>query len=123
MSTNAIKRPATLRELGDMAGDFPTFMRMLDELGPWPIPPVGFAMTKGSEQRWIGNDVVNRQYIVTPVWNAATNSRSIDLWTSKEPGESDTHLMPLQAIELAADLLIMAKDALGTAVEEDKDGN
>jgi hypothetical protein len=119
VNTKTTNRPTTVRELGDMAeqlGMLPS--ELLEELGPWPTPPAGYTMTKGDEDRWIGNDVVNRQYIVTPVWNGATNSRSIDLWTSREPGESDAHLTPLEAIELAADLVTMARDALASGVSE-----
>lgn len=118
MNTQTINRPTTLRELGDLAGDFPTFMRLLEELGPWPTPPADYVMTKGNEDRWTGTERLNRGYIVTPVWNATTDSRTIDLWTSKDPGESDAHLTPQEALQLAADLLQLANEALADEAAE-----
>ena len=85
---------------------------LAEHAGSWPKRPAGFAADEDNEDLWIGNDVVKRTHIITPVWNASTNRRSIDLWTLREPGESDAHLTPEEAITLASDLLKMAQDAL-----------
>lgn len=116
--TNATNWPATVRELANLAeqrgvrlGEI--YGLLEDELGPCPLPPAGYRLAKGTEDVWTGEDIVNRNYIMMPAWNAATNQRSVELWTAKgSPDESFTSLTPAEALQLASDLVKLAKDAI-----------
>ena len=105
----------TVEEAADLSREqgYERFSDWLADNAPsWPTRPAGFVMSKHNENRYVGNDVVNRTHIITHVWEASTNRRCIDLWTLREPGESDAHLTPQEAITLATDLLAMAQEAL-----------
>lgn len=107
---NTTKYSATVRELGDMAESMNmTVLRLLEVLGPIPMPPAGYVLAPKSETRWIGTETMARGYIITPSWDYRTQKHSIELWTSKDPGESDAHLTPADAVQLAADLTAAAE--------------
>lgn len=122
MNTKTTKTPHTKRELSGLtvreAADMAvkedlTFGQWLEKYGPTiTMPPAGYTLAPKSENRWIGTEKMNRGWIITPVWDGATNRRTIELWTSKDPDESDARLTPMEAIQLAADLIELAKDAL-----------
>lgn len=123
MNTNTSNWPATVRELGDLAeqrGMTATELleEMAEQLGPMPMPPAGFTLAKGCADLWIGTDAIHPQYMITPAWNAATDRRTVELWTAKgTKDEVYTSLTPLEAIQLAADLIKLAQDALRDGAE------
>lgn len=101
---NTTKYPATVRELGDMAeARGMTATRLLEVLGPIPMPPAGYTLAPKSDTRWIGTETFARGYIITPAWDYRTQKHSIELWTAK-PKKQDATLTPAEALQLAADL-------------------
>lgn len=109
--------PATVREAADAAEKagmpLSNYMEWLEQqLGPMPVRPANFVLAKGHKGRWVGPEIMNRHWIITPTWNSVTNARSIELWTAKGDDETDSKLTPLEALQLAADLMNLANDAL-----------
>ncbi|WP_248760238.1 hypothetical protein [Pseudarthrobacter sp. SSS035] len=134
-----IKAPTTVAELGDLAEwlgmDIVEVWDLLDDaLGEkwWkhglgevtftfssavaappqaPTPPSGYVRSKKGSERWIGDDIVKGPWIVTPVWNAATNTHTIELWMANHKRPRYAQLSPADAYDLAADLIAAAKTA------------
>jgi hypothetical protein len=102
---NSTKTPATVRELAEMAHEQgKTLTEMLDSIGPIPMPPAGYILTQGHEDKWIGHEIVNRRWIITPTWNVH-NGRSLEVWMADHEPPSYAHLSPEDALQLAADLI------------------
>jgi hypothetical protein len=103
---NTTKYPATVRELGDMAeklGMLPS--EVLELLGPIPMPPAGYTLAPKSSQRWIGTEIINGRWILTPVWDATTASHSVDVWMADHEPPNYANLAPAEAADLATALL------------------
>jgi hypothetical protein len=110
---NATNWPATVRELGNLAHEkgmsLVALMDQLEsELGPMPMPPDSYTLAPGTDDLWVGNDVVNRGWILTPGWKSDTG-HCINVWTVK-----DRDLTPAEALGLGA-ALITAAQAVGGA--------
>ncbi|MDQ0117447.1 hypothetical protein J2T22_000617 [Pseudarthrobacter defluvii] len=100
------KYPASVRELGDMAealGMLPS--ELLEMLGPIPMPPVGYTLTRKSSHRWTGTETYHRRFIVTPVWDATTGHHSVDVWMADHERPNYSNLTPAEAADLAGALL------------------
>lgn len=108
-----IKAPATVRELGDMAEALGiTATDLLELLGPIPMPPAGYTLAHGSQNRWIGADIVKQRWIIQPVWDGSTNRHSLELWMADHRAPNYAELTPAAALQLALDLEAAAR-ALG----------
>lgn len=110
------KWPATVREFGDMAAERGLgIVAMWDELerefGPIPMPPAGYTLAHGSSDRWIGDEVINRRWIITPAWYASTDSHSIEVWMADHQAPTYGDLTPAEARELGAALIQAAQAA------------
>ncbi|MFJ6453779.1 hypothetical protein [Paenarthrobacter sp. NPDC091669] len=107
--------PATVRELGEIAevegktlSDL--FQELLEELGPPPMPPAGFTPDRHSDVRWLGPEVMHERWIITPVWNAATDTRSVDVWLADHTPPNYAQLSAQDALDLVAALAAAARD-------------
>lgn len=99
------KRPATVRELGDMAEKMNvTAVQLMEMLSPWPMPPAGYVVDPSSDTRWLGPETFHRKWIITPVWNANTDTHSFDVWLAEHYAPTYANLTPDEAVQLAADL-------------------
>jgi len=85
-----------------------TLPEFLEMLGPIPMPPAGYTSAKGGS-RWIGEDITRRGWIITPAWNATTNTHSIELWTANHEPPRYADLSTADALQLAADLTAVAQ--------------
>ncbi|QSZ47210.1 hypothetical protein [Arthrobacter sp. D5-1] len=100
---NTIKRPATVRELGNMAEEMNmTAAQLLEFLGPWPEPPAGYTLDPHSDVRWLGPETCHRKWIITPVWNSATEAHSLDVWLADHQPPNYAEMSSQDALELAA---------------------
>lgn len=109
------KYPATFREFCNMAEERGiTATRLLEVLGPIPMPPAGYTLAKGSDRRWIGQELVSRRWIITPSWDGTTNAHSVEVWMADHKRPTYANLSPADAIQLAADLTAVAQ-AIATA--------
>jgi hypothetical protein len=109
---NSTKYPATVRELGDMAEELGMkASELLEMLGPIPMPPAGYTLAPKSSDRWIGTEIINRRWILTPVWHSTTDSHSVDVWMADHMPPNYAELTPAEATELAAALLHVTKAA------------
>ena len=109
--TQTTNWPATVRELGELAArEGRNVSDLLDELerdlGPCPRPPAGYTLAEGTSDLWIGDDVVNGGWILTPGWKFDTG-HCINVWTV-----TDRDLTPREALELGT-ALIQAAQAAG----------
>lgn len=120
---NSIKSPRTVREAGDMAHQLGmTPAEFLDMLGPIPMPPAGYVLFKAGSDRWIGPEIVGPRWIVTAVWNAATNERTVEVFTATHVGEKYTNLTPAEALAMAADLVELAQPLAANGGSGDSSG-
>lgn len=109
---NTTKYPVTVRELGQMAEERGMEVsRLLEVLGPIPMPPEGYTLAHKSDSRWIGEEIVKGRYIITPAWtwNSAGGFHSIELWMADHEAPDYAVLTPVDALQLAADLAAVAK--------------
>lgn len=110
MSTKTTKMPATVREAGEMAAKLGMpLSEFLDMLGPIPMPPAGYTLAQGSQRRWIGQEIVKSRWILLPVWDAATDRHSFELWMADHQPPQYGSLTAAEALELAADLAATAR--------------
>ncbi len=106
MNTQTTKRPYTLRELGEWASDRNMdILQALDFFAPWPTAPAGYTLPRNSEYRWIGPEIIHGRFILTPVWNAMTDTHSVDVWLADHTRPNYSSLTPAEAADLAAALL------------------
>lgn len=104
------KYPATVREAGDMAEKLGMKLsEFLEMLGPIPMPPAGYTLAPKSSEKWIGTETMNRGWIITPAWNATTNTHSLEFWVADHRAPSYANLSPADAFQLAADLTAAAR--------------
>lgn len=87
----------------------------LEMLAPIPMPPVGYTLAPKSSDRWIGTETMNRGWIITPVWNATTNTHSLEVWMADHKAPNYAELTPAEALTLAADLTAVANATLAAA--------
>lgn len=105
------KYPVTVRELVEMARERGMEVsRMLEVLGPIPMPPEGYTLAPKSDTRWIGQEIVNGRYIITPAWtwNSAGGFHSIEVWMADHEAPNYASMSPADALQLAADLTAAA---------------
>lgn len=88
-----------------------TFVELLDEVSPIPWPSAGYTLGPKSDFRWIGSEVIHGRFILTPVWDAATDSHSVDVWIADHQPPSYSGLTPTEATELSAALLQVTQTA------------
>jgi hypothetical protein len=105
--------PALIRELAQQAQSegksLPDLAAELtDELGPVPLPPVGYSLAHGCDELWVGAEITNEKYTITPSWNATTNTHTVELWLS----EDAQPLTTTEAFKLGLDLAKAANDAV-----------
>jgi len=106
MQQQTIKRPYTMRELGDWASNNgKEILEALDFWAPWPTKPEGYMLARKSDHRWIGPEIVHGRFIVTPVWDARTDTHSVDVWMADHQPPNYSNLTPAEAADLAAALL------------------
>ncbi|MEW1921241.1 hypothetical protein [Pseudarthrobacter oxydans] len=106
---NTTKYPATVRELAEMAEKLDmTVLSLLEMLSPIPMPPAGYTLAPKSDSRWIGTETMNRGWIITPVWDATTNTHFLDVWMADHKKPNYATLTPGEAMQLAADLTAAA---------------
>lgn len=116
MNTKTTKTPATVREAGDMAAKLGMpLSEFLEMLGPIPMPPAGYTLAQGSQHRWIGHEIVKRRWILLPVWDAATNRHSFELWMADHQPPRYGSLTAAEALELSADLADAARAVIPQA--------
>lgn len=113
--TKTTNWPATVRELGGMAfqqglNPVELLQQLERDLGPMPMPPAGYRLNKAGDC-WIGEDIVNRGWILTPGWKFDTG-HCINVWTVQ-----DRDLTPTEALELGTALIAAAQAA--RAIEGD----
>lgn len=106
--------PATIRELAQMAERagkslVEVFEQLESELGPMPLPPDGYTLAHGCDEIWVGTEIMNAKYIITPGWNASTNTHTVELWMS----EDSQPMTPAEALKLGLDLAKAANAAGG----------
>lgn len=106
--TQLTKWPATVNGLVSTAlerGVNPAdlLVELERDLGPCPRPPAGYTLTRGKSDLWIGDDVVNTGWILTPGWKFDTG-HCINVWTVK-----DRDLTPTEALELGTALIQAAQ--------------
>ncbi|WP_314324193.1 hypothetical protein [Paenarthrobacter ilicis] len=107
--SHTIKRPATVRELGNMAEEMNmTAAQLLEFLGPWPEPPTGYSLDPHSDSRWLGPEKHHRRWIITPVWNSASEAYSLDVWLADHQPPNYAEMSPQDALELAEALATAA---------------
>lgn len=118
---NTTKYPLTFRDSCNMAEERgSTAVDLLEMLGPIPTSPAGYALAHGSDFRWTGPEIMNRRWIITPVWtwNSDGGTHSIELWMADHEAPDYAVLTPADAIQLAADLAAVAsKIAAAEATE------
>jgi hypothetical protein len=78
---------------------------LLEMLGPIPMPPAGYTLAPKCSDRWIGTEIINRRWILTPVWHSTTDSHSVDVWMADHEPPNYAQLSPTEAAELAMALL------------------
>jgi hypothetical protein len=118
--TKTIKWPATVRELGQMAEQrgmkaSELLGELLEKAGPIPRPPAGYVLADGRDERWYGQEIVKRRWIILPVWDAVTDRHSLEIWMSGHEHSAHGHLTPAEARRFAADLITAAGDTTGAA--------
>ncbi|WP_258802778.1 hypothetical protein [Pseudarthrobacter sp. NS4] len=102
---NTTKYPATFREFAETAIELGmTLPRLLEVLGPIPMPPAGYTLAPKSESRWIGTETIARGYIITPTWDYRTQKHSIEVWMAEHEAPDYAVLSPAEALRFAADL-------------------
>jgi hypothetical protein len=124
---NTTKYPLTVRELGEMAEEQGvTAARLLEVLGPIPMPPKSYTLAPGSDLRWIGEETMNRNWIITPAWtwNSTGGAHSLELWTANHEPPRYANLSSADAFDLAADLITAARavETAGTTVTDTTGG-
>lgn len=107
--------PATVREAGEIAAAegktlSELFQELVDELGPCPVPPDGYTLDPHSDTRWLGPEVLHERWIITPVWNAATDTRSVDVWLAGHTPPNYAALSAQDALDLVAALAAATRD-------------
>jgi hypothetical protein len=135
---HTIKAPATVRELGDLAEKLDMDLMevwdlLTDALGAkwWehglgevtftfntvieapkaPLPPAGYVLAEGVDDRWIAAEIETAGSVIIPVWNAI-DQHLLELWTDKNTDdESMVELSTADAFDLAADLITAARAA------------
>lgn len=113
-----IKRPYTMRELGEWASDNDMdILQALDFFTPWPTRPEGYTLPKKSEYRWTGHEVIHGRFILTPVWDARTDTHSVDVWMADHQPPNYANLTPAEATDLATALLQVTQVARATGGE------
>lgn len=116
---NNTKYPVTVREAGSMAHALGMELsEFLEMLGPIPMPPAGYFLAEKSSDRWIGHEVVKRDWIITPTWNATTNTHSLELWMANHRPPTYANLSPADALQLAADLAGASRAITATEAAE-----
>jgi hypothetical protein len=119
---NTTKYPVTVRDAGDMAEKLGiTFVELLEMLGPIPMPPAGYTLARGSDNRWIGTETIRLGWIITPVWtwSSSGGAHSLELWMADHKQPTYSNLSPADALQLAADLAAAAKAIAATEAKED----
>ena len=132
---NTIKRPITLRELGDLSENLKlpiqeTWSLLTNALGeewwehdhhevtlalgstPSLAAPAGYELAEGCSDHWTGREIMNRGWIVNQAWNSTTGQSTIELWVADHEAPSYGNLTPADAINLATDLLALAKESI-----------
>lgn len=105
------KYPVTVREAGDMAEKLGmTLPSLLELLGPIPMPPAGYTLAPKSDFRWIGPEIMNRNWIITPAWTQTSTggTHSIEVWMADHERPTYANITPAEALQLAADLTAVA---------------
>ncbi|MET4618679.1 hypothetical protein ABIE18_000102 [Arthrobacter sp. 2762] len=77
-------------------------------LGPIPMPPAGFSPDPHSDTRWLGPESTHRKWIITPVWNAATDTHSFDVRLADHQAPNYAALSASDALELTEALAAIA---------------
>lgn len=111
---NPTNWPATIRELGEMAAredlDLGAMLDRLEaEAGPIPRPPAGYTLAPGCSDHWIGTEIINGRWIITPAWDSTTNRHTLEVWMADHQPPNYSALTPSAALELAASLLQAAR--------------
>lgn len=113
---DSIKYPATVKEACRMAAKLrATLSEFLESIGPLPMPPADYTLAPGCSDRWIGPEVVSRRWIITPAWDATTDTHSLEVWMADHTPPTYGNLTPEEARELGA-ALIQAAQAADSAV-------
>jgi hypothetical protein len=79
-----------------------------------PQPPEGYVRAKGCTGHWINAEkqIIDRGWIITPAWDAATNRHTVELWTANHKPPKYANLSPADALRLASDLTAATQTAL-----------
>lgn len=112
--TNKTLATMTVREAGDVAHQMDmTLADWLAMIGPIPTAPAGYELEKTSSTRWIGPEKVGPRWIVTAIWDAATNAQTVEVFTATNVGEKYTNLTPAEALAMASDVAAVARTIAG----------
>lgn len=116
-----INYPVTFRDLVQDAmklGRSPSehLAKLEKKLGPIPRPPAGYTLAEDSDDRWIGGEIMNRNWIITSAWtwNSTGGAHSLELWMANNKPPTYAHLSLAEAFDLAGDLITAAR-AIGSA--------
>lgn len=118
---NTTKYPLTFRDLGRMADDMGISpVDLLEMLGPIPTSPDGYTLAHGSDFRWTGPEIMNRRWIITPVWtwNSDGGTHSIEVWMADHERPTYANITPAEALQLASDLTAVASKIAATEAME-----
>lgn len=118
MQQQSISRPYTMRDLVHWASENDMdVLQALDFFAPWPTRPEGYTLPAKSDHRWIGPEIYHSRFIVTPVWDARTDTHSIDVWLADHKRPNYSNLTPAEAADLAAALLQATEASRATGGE------
>lgn len=119
---NTIKRPATVRELGEWCEqNEKTILEGLEFFSPWPAAPDGYTVDPKSDDRWLGPEQYHEKWIITPVWNATRDTHSFDVWLADHQPPHHTEISPEQALELSQTLINIVNADRSTGVTTGED--
>lgn len=86
------------------------FAKLEKKLGPVPQSPAEYTLAEGSDFRWIGPEIMNRNWIITPAWTQTSTggTHSIEVWMADHERPTYANITPAEALQLAADLTAVA---------------
>lgn len=116
--THTINWNMTVVEAANLAiqQGYGTFAEWIgDHSDSWPKRPEGYTLPRRSEYRWVGPEIVHSRFILTPVWDARTDTHSVDVWMADHQPPNYANLSPSESTELATALMTIANTLQGYA--------
>lgn len=104
--------PFTIPEIADLIATLTRALDFVAEESPSPTAPEGYSLAHGCSDHFVGAETMNRDWIITPAWNATTGAHSLELWAANHEAPNYATLAPAKALQLAADLIAVATATL-----------